>query len=189
MKKLAFLSLIVFLAGGTGWTQLSDPCVETSPPWTLCNTSFASGGPCGPGSAACGSLYVWHSDGSGNQNEAGTYQCGYLIAYVSYLARFSHDMGLPTPTGAGAAMYLRIAPAPVACDALCGAGTQLYSSNVHNCGGWVDSGWMTYIPPSTGSYCLIAVSCGTDGWSCGGATAIDDIDFLVIDPVDDWVLY
>jgi hypothetical protein len=98
-----------------------------------------------------------------------------------------HDMGLPTPTGAGASFSVRIAPAPVACNALCGAGTELYNSDIHNCGGWTFSGVLTYTPPSAGSYCVIAVSCGNDGWSCGGLTAIDHFGWL--NAVDDWILY
>jgi hypothetical protein len=99
-------------------------------------------------------------------------------------------MGLPTPTGAGSEIRLIVTPAPVACNGLCYEGTRLYTSNIHNCGSWSFSGLHSYTPPSPGSYCVIAVACGNDGWSCGGATAIDGFIYNEPSPaVGDWVLY
>jgi hypothetical protein len=100
-------------------------------------------------------------------------------------------MGVPTPTGGGSVFRLRVAPGSVTCGSLCNAGDLVYSSNIHNCGAWTDTGILTYIPPSSGNYCLIGVACGNEGWCCGAMIAIDDLDFS---PHEDpavglWVLY
>lgn len=176
---------------------LEDPCCESSPPWTICGAgSFAMSAPCSPGSPSCGTYAFYYANGSGALNESGIYQCG----VVSYLGTvYAHyDMGLYTPyggpggAGGGSVFQLRVAPSPVSCGALCGAGELLYSSNTHNCGAWNFTGPFYYELPAPGTYCIIAVACGNDGWSCGGAIAIDHLSFFEGDPypgVDDWVLY
>jgi hypothetical protein len=186
-----FLVLIcLILVTFPSHAQLLDPCCDSSPPWTICTAgSFSDSAPCSPASPSCGSYAYYYSNGDGDLNEKGIYQCQSVVPAVYEI--YAHfDMGLPTPNGAGSVFRLRVAPGPVTCGSLCNAGDLLYSSNTHNCGSWNDTGVLTYVPPTAGSYCLIAVGCGNEGWSCGALLAIDDLDFHPPGPaVEDWVLY
>jgi hypothetical protein len=136
----------------------------------------------------CGSVAFYATDGDGLLDEKGLYQCKYF-PNGSYSVYAHFDMGLPTPSGGGSEFRLRVAPAPVGCGSLCEAGELIYSSTTHNCGFWNDTGIMTYSPPSSGTYCLIGVACGNEGWSCGGLIAIDDLWLGIYGDIDDWVLY
>jgi hypothetical protein len=190
MRRIPSLFCLILVTASCH-AQLQDPCCETSPPWTLCRGIFDTIAPCSPPAPSCGTYAYYFSDGAGIMDESGLYQCFLLTYGGPYDLSAYHDMGLPTPTGGGAVFQLRMAPSPVSCGDLCAAGELLYSSNTHNCGAWSFTGLLTYTPSSAGTYCLIAVACGNEGWSCGGLTAVDDLYFQIHgDPaVEDWVLY
>mgnify|MGYP003571973782 FL=1 len=185
MRKFALLILCLAVMPMTAWS-ISDPIVDAAPPWTACNGAMAAGGPCAPGAPMAGTLFFWRSDGGGNINNAGIYECVPLVA-GTYTLGCDFDMGLYPPYGGGGTFQLRINPAAT-CGNLCSAGSLLFSSNLHNCGGWSTTGPLTYVA-APGTACVVATGCGSDGWSCGGAIAIDNFLWVPPPSVDDWALY
>jgi hypothetical protein len=185
MKKI-LPTICLLLVCSASYGQLLDPCCESSPPWTICEGgSFTDTSICTPPSPPCGTTAYYYQYGDGNIDNGGIYQCVFLSG-GTYRIGVHHQMG---PIGQVSKFHLRVAPAPMSCSGICSAGTALYTSDVHDCGAWTDSGLQSYTPPSAGTYCLIGVICGNDGWTCGSLIAIDDWTFLPPPAVGDWVLY